>query len=73
MTLGVDVCMSCFGGFCSQGSTNSHGVLHHQKTGHSVFVNIKRTRKAVVKNKRVSPLQKLPAGSRTDTLLTGLE
>lgn len=51
---GVDVCLHCFNGACPSTSTNRHGLLHFQKTGHSVVVKIKRRRKPVVKNKRVS-------------------
>ncbi|ORY78486.1 ubiquitinyl hydrolase [Leucosporidium creatinivorum] len=54
MPEGTDVCLHCFNGACPSTSTNRHGLLHFQKTGHSVVVNIKRRRKPVVKSKRDS-------------------
>ncbi|KAK4053694.1 ubiquitin C-terminal hydrolase Ubp14 [Microbotryomycetes sp. JL201] len=45
MPLGIDVCLHCFNGSCARGSAHEHGPRHRQKTGHAVFVNVKRNSK----------------------------
>ena len=52
--LGLDVCLACFNGGCPVGSVNQHSLLHAQKTGHAVVVNIRRVRKALPTTSRVS-------------------
>ncbi|GAA5978126.1 hypothetical protein JCM10908_004238 [Rhodotorula pacifica] len=47
---GIDVCLSCFNGACPPeingvASTNAHGRLHYEKTGHAAVVNVQRRRK----------------------------
>ena len=53
--LGLDVCLECFNGSCSTGSTNQHSLLHAKNTGHMLVVNIiKRKKPQEVKKQRVS-------------------
>ncbi|GAA5941060.1 ubiquitin-specific protease UBP14 [Sporobolomyces koalae] len=59
---GLDVCLHCFNGACSAGSTNQHSNLHADKTGHSVVVNIVKRKKQSERRKRDSqepPIKKL--------------
>lgn len=63
LAAGIDVCLTCFNGACPPeingvASTNAHGRLHYEKTGHAVVVNVRRRRKPeaeIRKSKRVSP------------------
>lgn len=53
---GIDVCLSCHNGSCNTAASKAqnHSQLHYQKTGHSVVLNIKRTRK-VDSDMRIPP------------------
>ncbi|CAO1631476.1 unnamed protein product [Sympodiomycopsis kandeliae] len=44
-THGIDVCLMCFNGGCTGNGDRDHSLLHFQKTGHSIVVNVKRRRK----------------------------
>jgi ubiquitin carboxyl-terminal hydrolase 5/13 len=39
---GVNVCLTCFNGGCSNNKDREHATLHQQKTGHNIVVNVKR-------------------------------
>ncbi|GAA5826073.1 hypothetical protein JCM5353_004201 [Sporobolomyces roseus] len=45
--LGLDVCLECFNGSCSTGSTNQHSISHAINTGHSLVVNIIKRKKPI--------------------------
>jgi hypothetical protein len=44
---GIDVCLSCFNGSCNDDESDDrrHALVHSQKSGHDLAVNIKRVRK----------------------------
>lgn len=60
----MDVCLSCYNGGCAVGSANQHGLQHFKTTGHAFALNVKRTKKAVPKSKRVSGATRARLGSR---------
>jgi ubiquitin carboxyl-terminal hydrolase 5/13 len=43
----VDVCLTCFNGGCNDpdDALHRHSLLHYEKTGHPIILNIKRTPK----------------------------
>ncbi|GJN88584.1 hypothetical protein Rhopal_001550-T1 [Rhodotorula paludigena] len=54
---GIDVCLHCFNGSCPPAlngveSSNAHGRLHFERTGHRVVVNIQRRKKPASEMKR---------------------
>src|SRR2546421_10870908 len=51
---GLNVCLYCFNGGCT--GERDHGLLHNQRTGHPLVLNIKRTKKTV---HREEPPQKI--------------
>jgi ubiquitin carboxyl-terminal hydrolase 5/13 len=40
---GIDVCLTCFNGSCTD-QAQGHTKLHHEKTRHYLYLNIKRKR-----------------------------
>ena len=61
---GLDVCLSCFNGGCA--GDRSHSQLHNHNTGHSVVLNIKRTRKQVQRDEPPAKLTKLAIAAETE-------
>lgn len=45
---GIDVCLTCFNGGCTNNGEREHARLHYGKTGHALVVNVKRRRKSKV-------------------------
>lgn len=64
---GIDVCLLCFNGGCTGNDDRAHSRLHYQKTGHTLVVNVKRTRKPqAAKSAEEDPPKKLAIAAETD-------
>lgn len=61
---GLDVCLACFNGGCA--GDRNHSKLHNAKTGHSLVLNIKRTRKQVQRDEPPQKLTKLAIAAETE-------
>ncbi|KAF2101863.1 ubiquitin thiolesterase [Rhizodiscina lignyota] len=61
---GLDVCLYCFNGGCV--AERQHALLHAQKTGHPLVLNIKRTRKKVSRDEPPQKISKLAIAAETE-------
>ncbi|KAI1879246.1 hypothetical protein JX265_002200 [Neoarthrinium moseri] len=61
---GLDVCLQCFNGGCS--GIHTHSQLHSVTRGHPLALNIRRTRKQVVKDEPAPKMTKLAIAAETD-------
>ncbi|KAI1262600.1 hypothetical protein F5Y18DRAFT_146776 [Xylariaceae sp. FL1019] len=61
---GLDVCLQCFNGACV--GLRTHSQLHHLTRGHPLALNIRRTRKQVVKDEPPAKMTKLAIAAETD-------
>ncbi|KAI0376869.1 ubiquitinyl hydrolase [Hypomontagnella monticulosa] len=59
---GLDVCLQCFNGGCPR----AHSKLHKATTNHPLALNIRRTRKRVVKDEPPAKMTKLAIAAETD-------
>ncbi|KAF6792675.1 ubiquitin carboxyl-terminal hydrolase [Colletotrichum sojae] len=70
---GIDVCLQCFNGGCA--GDRNHAELHRQLWNHPLVLNIRRTRKHVVRDEPPLKMSKLAIAAETeedrfDTTLT---
>jgi len=61
---GLDVCLQCFNGGCTGVRTHSH--LHHVTRSHPLALNIRRTRKHIVKDEPPAKMTKLAIAAETE-------
>lgn len=61
---GLNVCLYCFNGGCT-GSKN-HALLHSQRIGHPLALNIKRTKKVVKRDEPPAKMSKLAIAAETE-------
>ncbi|PHH62077.1 hypothetical protein CDD81_7570 [Ophiocordyceps australis] len=61
---GLDVCLECFNGGCA--GPNQHSQLHSQLWKHPLALNIRRTRKPVVRDEPPAKMSKLAIAAETD-------
>ncbi|KAH9885703.1 ubiquitin carboxyl-terminal hydrolase [Xylariomycetidae sp. FL2044] len=61
---GLDVCLQCFNGGCL--GLRTHSQLHHVTRSHPLALNIRRTRKRVVKDEPPAKMTKLAIAAETD-------
>ncbi|CAG8947321.1 unnamed protein product [Penicillium salamii] len=61
---GLNVCLQCFNGGCA--GDRNHGLLHFQRFGHSLALNIKRTPKKVQRDEPPPKISKLAIAAETD-------
>ncbi|RDW91199.1 ubiquitinyl hydrolase 1 [Coleophoma crateriformis] len=63
-TTGLDVCLSCFNGGCT--GERNHTTLHYAQRQHPLVLNIKRTRKTVVRDEPPQKISKLAISAETE-------
>ncbi|KAI0207019.1 ubiquitin carboxyl-terminal hydrolase 14 [Astrocystis sublimbata] len=61
---GLDVCLQCFNGGCV--SERTHSQLHYVTRSHPLALNIRRTRKHIVKDEPPAKITKLAIAAETD-------
>ncbi|KAI1495969.1 ubiquitinyl hydrolase [Biscogniauxia marginata] len=61
---GLDVCLQCFNGGCV--GLRTHSQLHHVTQNHPLALNIRRTRKPVVKDEPPAKMTKLAIAAETE-------
>ncbi|GAO15615.1 hypothetical protein UVI_02050470 [Ustilaginoidea virens] len=61
---GLDVCLLCFNGGCA--GTRLHSNLHGSLMSHPLVLNIRRTRKAVVRDEPPAKMSKLAIAAETE-------
>ncbi|KAI1630946.1 ubiquitinyl hydrolase [Biscogniauxia mediterranea] len=61
---GLDVCLQCFNGGCP--GLRAHSQLHHVIRSHPLALNIRRTRKQVVKDEPPAKMTKLAIAAETE-------
>ncbi|KAI1340175.1 hypothetical protein F5Y15DRAFT_50465 [Xylariaceae sp. FL0016] len=61
---GLDVCLQCFNGGCC--GINAHAQLHHVLKSHPLALNIRRSRKQVVKDEPPAKMSKLAIAAETE-------
>lgn len=61
---GLDVCLYCFNGGCT--GDNQHAGLHQATRSHPLVLNIKRTRKNVVRDEPPQKISKLAIAAETE-------
>ncbi|KAH9986049.1 ubiquitinyl hydrolase [Xylariaceae sp. FL0662B] len=61
---GLDVCLQCFNGGCT--GVKTHSQLHAVTRNHPLALNIKRTRKQVVKDEPPAKITKLAIAAETE-------
>ncbi|KAI1177250.1 ubiquitin carboxyl-terminal hydrolase 14 [Nemania sp. FL0916] len=61
---GIDVCLQCFNGGCAGGKR--HSQLHYATTSHPFVLNIRRSRKPVVKDEPPAKMTKLAIAAETE-------
>ncbi|KXJ95022.1 ubiquitin carboxyl-terminal hydrolase [Microdochium bolleyi] len=61
---GLDVCLQCFNGGCT--GVRTHSQLHHITRSHSLALNIRRTRKHIVKDEPPAKMTKLAIAAETE-------
>ena len=54
---GLNVCLYCFNGGCT--GERNHALLHNQRTGHPLVLNIKRTKKTIHREEPPQKISKL--------------
>jgi ubiquitin carboxyl-terminal hydrolase 5/13 len=62
--LGLDVCLFCFNGGCP--GERNHSLLHVQAHNHPLVLNIKRTRKQVIREEPPQKITKLAIAAQTE-------
>ncbi|KAJ5097567.1 hypothetical protein N7456_008288 [Penicillium angulare] len=62
--LGLNVCLHCFNGGCV--GENDHALLHYQRFGHSLALNIRRTPKQVQRDEPPPKISKLAIAAETE-------
>ncbi|KAI1812594.1 ubiquitin carboxyl-terminal hydrolase 14 [Poronia punctata] len=62
---GIDVCLECFNGGCV--GEREHSQLHSSAKAHPLALNIRRTRKRVVKDEPPAKMTKLAIAAETET------
>jgi ubiquitin carboxyl-terminal hydrolase 5/13 len=62
---GLDVCLYCFNGGCT--GERNHSALHVSATSHALVLNIKRTRKKVVRDEPPQKVTKLSIAAETES------
>ncbi|KAK1753860.1 putative ubiquitin carboxyl-terminal hydrolase [Echria macrotheca] len=61
---GLDVCLKCFNGGCA--GDRNHGKLHSTSKGHPIVLNIRRTRKHIVRDEPPLKMSKLAIAAETE-------
>ncbi|PBP16039.1 ubiquitin carboxyl-terminal hydrolase 14, partial [Diplocarpon rosae] len=61
---GLDVCLHCFNGGCT--GERKHAALHHVVKSHPLVVNIRRTRKVVIRDEPPQKMSKLSIAAETE-------
>ncbi|XXH03243.1 Mitotic spindle checkpoint component mad2 [Hypoxylon texense] len=61
---GLDVCLQCFNGGCV--GLRAHSHLHHVTRSHPLALNIRRTRKQIVKDEPPAKMTKLAIAAETE-------
>lgn len=61
---GLDVCLQCFNGGCA--GDRHHGSLHHVLAGHPLSLNVRRTRKVIVRDEPPLKMSKLAIAAETE-------
>ncbi|KAH7356565.1 ubiquitin carboxyl-terminal hydrolase-like protein [Rhexocercosporidium sp. MPI-PUGE-AT-0058] len=61
---GLDVCLYCFNGGCT--GDKQHAALHYALKSHPLVLNIKRTRKVVVRDEPPQKMSKLSIAAETE-------
>lgn len=61
---GLDVCLACFNGGCA--GDRLHAKLHGAMRGHPLALNIRRTRKVVVRDEPPAKMSKLAIAAETE-------
>lgn len=62
---GLDVCLQCFNGGCA--GERTHSQLHHITKNHPLALNIRRTRKQIVKDEPPAKMTKLAIAAETES------
>ncbi|KAJ5102871.1 hypothetical protein N7532_003400 [Penicillium argentinense] len=62
--LGLNVCLHCFNGGCA--GDRDHALLHYQRTGHPMAMNIRRTPKLVQRDEPPPKISKLAIAAETE-------
>jgi ubiquitin carboxyl-terminal hydrolase 5/13 len=62
--MGLDVCLYCFNGGCT--ADRQHGALHYATKNHPLVLNIRRTRKVVVREEPPQKMSKLSIAAETE-------
>jgi len=60
---GLDVCLKCFNGGCA--GDRNHAKLHSNTRRHPLVLNIRRTRKVVVRDEPPPKMSKLAIAAET--------
>jgi ubiquitin carboxyl-terminal hydrolase 5/13 len=60
----LDVCLQCFNGACA--GDRQHNKLHNALWGHPLVLNIKRTRKVIIRDEPPLKMSKLAIAAETD-------
>ncbi|OAJ40587.1 hypothetical protein BDEG_24304 [Batrachochytrium dendrobatidis JEL423] len=71
MPNGINVCMTCFNGGCSNNhGDRSHADLHYRKASHALVLNVKRIKKAASRDSDTQPqkITKLAIQEEDDSL-----
>ncbi|OOF90746.1 hypothetical protein ASPCADRAFT_211661 [Aspergillus carbonarius ITEM 5010] len=61
---GLNVCLTCFNGGCA--GERNHALLHFERLGHPLALNIKRSRKEVQRDEPPHKISKLAIAAETD-------
>ncbi|KAL3469471.1 hypothetical protein BJX99DRAFT_241252 [Aspergillus californicus] len=61
---GLNVCLTCFNGGCA--GPRNHARLHFERFGHSLALNIRRTRKKIQREEPPQKISKLAINAETD-------
>jgi ubiquitin carboxyl-terminal hydrolase 5/13 len=62
--MGLDVCLYCFNGGCT--ADRQHAALHYATRNHPLVLNIRRTRKVVVRDEPPQKISKLAIAAETE-------
>ncbi|KAG9237568.1 ubiquitin carboxyl-terminal hydrolase-like protein [Amylocarpus encephaloides] len=62
--LGLDVCLYCFNGGCT--ADRQHAALHYATRNHPLVLNIRRTRKVVIRDEPPQKISKLAIAAETE-------
>jgi ubiquitin carboxyl-terminal hydrolase 5/13 len=61
---GLNVCLYCFNGGCT--GERDHALLHNQRTGHPLVMNIRRTKKTIHREEPPQKISKLAIEAETE-------